>query len=125
MSNKDPSPNVRTKFDLQERTARFGEEVIRFVGTLTRSTVNQPLVGQIVRSGTSVGANYMEADGADSRKDFQYKIALCRKEAKETMHWARMLAVANPGAKADCRRLWQEAHELALIFSAILAKRKG
>ena len=70
----------------------------------------------MVRSGTSVGANYMEADGAESKKDFKYKIAICKKESKETMHWFRMIAEANSEKAERCRELYKEAHKLALIF---------
>jgi len=89
------------------------------VQTLGRNEVNSPLTNQLVRSSTSIGANYMEADGAESRRDFQHKIAICKKESKETMHWLRMMATANPQEKTACQKLWREAHELALIFSAI------
>jgi four helix bundle protein len=66
----------------------------------------------------------MEADCAESKKDFIHKIGICKKEVKETMHWLHMVAVANPDKKEDCRKLWQEAHELTLIFSAINRKKK-
>ena len=123
MSNQIQNPNVK-KYDLAERTAKFGENVIRFASGLISNPVNRPLISQVVRSGTSVGANYMEADAADSKKDFQYKISLCKKEAKETMHWMRMIATANSDSKERCRELYQEAHELCLIFSAIIRKKK-
>lgn len=107
-------------FDLAERTQKFGELVIKFIRSLQRSRVTEVLAEQLVRSATSIGANYMEADGAESRKDFQHKIGICKKEAKETMHWLRMIAVADTERAVDCRKLWQEAHELALIFSKII-----
>jgi four helix bundle protein len=109
------------RYDLEERTAVFGENVIALAKTLTKDVINNELVKQIVRSGTSVGANYMEADGAESKKDFRHKIALCRKEVKETKHWLRMIVKANPGQKDDCKVLWKEARELGLIFSSILS----
>ena len=85
----------------------------------------RPLISQIVRAGTSIGANYMEADAASTKKDFRHKISLCKKEAKETMHWLRMIAKADYEKSEKCRTLWKEAHELTLIFSAILnSKRK-
>ena len=112
-------------FDLTERTARFGETVIRFAKGLRRDPVNTPLISQVVRSGTSVGANYMEAGAAQSGKDFDHKIGICKKEARETLHWLRMLAAADESTKRDCRTMWQEAHELTMIFSAILKKRRG
>jgi four helix bundle protein len=106
-------------YDLEERTAIFGERIIELSRSLPEDRVNDVLVRQIVRSGTSVGANYMEADSAGSKKDFKYKIDLCRKEAKETKHWLRMIAKANPKETEAIRPLWQEAHELTLIFSSI------
>ncbi|RJQ24470.1 four helix bundle protein [Candidatus Parcubacteria bacterium] len=112
--------NKTTKYDLEERTARFGEEIIKFVKTLEENAVNRTLISQIVRSATSVGANYMEADCAESKKDFRHKIGICRKESKESMHWLRMIAVANSNKKENCRGYWKEAHELTLIFSSIL-----
>ena len=108
-----------TNYDLEERTGKFGEAVIDFVRTLLKDEVNRPLISQLVRSATSIGANYLEADGAESKKDFRHKIAICKKEAKETRHWLRMIAKANPNKKEECRKLWQEANELTLIFSKI------
>jgi len=108
-----------TTYDLEERTALFGERVIELAKSLPQDRVNDVLIKQIVRSGTSVGANYMEADSAGTKKDFKYKIDLCRKEANETKHWLRMIAKSNPDRKENIRILWQEAHELTLIFSSI------
>ena len=112
------------KYDLEERSARFGEEIIEFVKILSKNETNNVLIGQLVRSGTSLGANYMEADGAESKKDFYHKIAICKKEAKETKHWLRMIAKGNPDKIEECRRLWQEAQELTLIFSSIILSRR-
>ncbi len=123
MPNQTQNPNDK-KYDLEERTAKFGENIIKFSNKLQISPINRPLISQIVRSGTSIGANYMEADAAESKKDFKYKISLCKKEAKETMHWIRMIAKANPFEKDECRILWKEAHELCLIFSSIIRKTK-
>ena|SRR3990167_11074722 len=108
------------KYDLQERTAKFGEDAIEFALLLPETAVNRPLISQFVRSSTSTGANYMEADGAESKKDFEHKTGIARKEAKETTHWLRMIAKANPDKKEQYRVLWKEAHELALIFSKII-----
>lgn len=74
---------------------------------------------QLVRSGTSIGANYMEANGASSKKDFQNKIFICKKEAQETKHWLRMIANCLPDRNQELRLLWQEAQELTLIFQKI------
>jgi len=119
MTNEVQSSNSK-KYDLEERTAKFGENVINFSKNIDKNPINNPLVSQIIRSSTSIGANYMEADGAESKKDFYHKIAICKKESKETRHWLRMMAVANENKKEECRNLWQEAQELSLIFSSIL-----
>src|SRR5438552_6631447 len=73
----------RGKFDLEIRTAKFGASIIRFAKRLPMNAINTPLVTQLVRAGTSVGANYVEANNAESRKDFHHKIGICRKESRE------------------------------------------
>ncbi|MBU2028602.1 four helix bundle protein [Patescibacteria group bacterium] len=120
ISNSKPK-----NYDLLERTAKFGENTIEFVQTLPRNEINRPLVSQVVRSTTSVGANYMEADGAVSKKDFENKIGISRKESKESMHWFRMIAKANPKESEKCRKLWKEAQELVWIFSSIINNSKN
>lgn len=120
MTNQTQNPK---KYDLKERTAKFGESVILFCKKIAPTTVNRPILSQLIRSATSIGANYMEADGAESKKDFIHKISICKKESKETTHWLRMLAKTDEGLRSSCRMLWKEAHELVLIFSAI-SKRK-
>ena len=126
MTNESPNPNGesngRVSFDLEERTAVFGEAVVHFAKTVPRNPVTLPLIDQIVRSGTSVAANYCEADDAVSKKDFKNKIGTCRKESRETKLWLRMLATAEPELKIEARRLWQKAKELHLIFAAIWRK---
>jgi len=113
---------AKPTFDLEERTAKFGESIIRFAKTIPFSPVNNRLIDQLVGAGTSVGANYCEANDGVSRKDFKHKISICRKEAKETRFFLRMIATAEPNLKAEARVLWQEARELNLIFSAIWRK---
>jgi four helix bundle protein len=114
--------NDKKEYDLEERTALFGERIIAFAKTIPPNLVNRPLIVQIVRAGTSIGANYMEADAAESKKDFKHKIIICRKESKETKHWLRMIVKANPDKTEEGRILWKEAQELTLIFSSILSK---
>ena len=121
---KDKKKSDEKKYDLEERTAVFGERIIDFVKTLPDNIVNRELIRQLVKAGTSVGANYNEADGAQSKKDFRHKIAICRKESKESKFWLRMIARANPHRKEDCRDLWSEAQEFTLIFSSILSTKK-
>ncbi|MCU0783964.1 MAG: four helix bundle protein [Verrucomicrobia bacterium] len=112
----------KQEYDLEERTAKFGEAAIRFAKQFPQGAVNTPLISQFVRAATSMGANYSEADDAESKKDFLHKIGVSRKEARETKHWLRMLATAEPSRKAALRTLWQEAKELHLIFAAIVRK---
>ena len=107
------------EYDLEERTARFGEAIIEFAKTLPKNPITLPLITQLIRSGTSIGANYCEADDAESKKDFKHKIGICKKEARETKHWLRMIATALPEFKEKTRKLWQEAKELNLIFNSI------
>ena len=73
-----------------------------------------------MRSATSIGANYCEADNAESKPDFRHKIGICKKEARETMHWLRMIALAIPQLKDEAKVLWVEAKELNLIFNAVV-----
>ena len=116
-------PNVQNSrvYDLEERTAKFGENVIHFASGLSKNEVNKILVNQIVRSATSVGANYMEANQACSKKDFKNKIGICRKEANETKYWIRMISSANKDKIDECKPLWKESQELLLIFSKIFS----
>lgn len=99
----------------------FGERVIEFAKQLPRDCVTAPLIRQLVRAGTSIGANYGEANDAQSRKDFRHKIGISRKEASETKYWLRMVARAVPGSAEVARALWKEANELHLILAKSFA----
>src|SRR6266576_3773117 len=94
------------KYDLEERTALFAENVVVLCKKVTKNEVLTPLVSQLVRSGTSIGANYCEANGASSRKDFKNKIHICKKESKETKYWLRILAKAIGDLRDECRKCW-------------------
>lgn len=111
-------------YDLEERTARFGEEIIKFCKKIPRSPIVDPLIVQLVKCGTSVGANYSEADDAESKMDFKHKIGICKKESREAKHFIRMIAIAAIETKEEGRILWTEAKELNLIFNAIYRKIK-
>jgi four helix bundle protein len=106
-------------YDLEERTARFGEAIIDFVKQIPQDAVTSRLISQLVGAGTSVGANYVEADDAVSKKEFLKNIGTCRKEAREAKHFLRMIVRAVPELKPQVRTLWLEAKELNLIFSRI------
>jgi four helix bundle protein len=112
-------PEMKRVYDLEERTARFGEAVIDFAKTIPQDAVTNRLIGQLVGAATSVGANYVEADDAVSKKEFLKNIGTCRKEARETKHFLRMIVRAVPELKPEARKLWTEARELNLIFSKI------
>src|SRR6476469_1389480 len=116
MSNHEAQKRV---FDLEESTARFGEAAIRFCKSLPCNAVAETLIRQLIKSATSVGANYCEADDAVSGKEFRQKIGTCKKESRETKHWLRMLAVAAEEHTEEARTLWREAQELMLIFASI------
>lgn len=109
-------------YDLEERTAQFGENIIKFSRKIRVDRVTERLVSQLVGAGTSVGANYSEADDAESPKDFKHKIGICKKESREVKHFLRMIAVASPNLITEARILWQEAKELNLIFNSIYRK---
>lgn len=116
--------NSETKYDLEERTARFAENIIDLCKRVPKNIITIPIIDQLIRSGTSIGANYTEANGASSSKDFKNKIFICKKEAKETKYWLRLLTKAQEELKEDCAKLWQEAQEFTLIFSKIAINTK-
>jgi len=107
------------EYDLEEKLETFGEKIIDLAKKTPKNIVTIPILDQLIRSGTSIGANYMEANGASSRQDFRNKIYICKKESKETMHWLRMLARACDLVKDDCRELWNQVQGYAKMFSKI------
>jgi four helix bundle protein len=114
------------KFDLEERTSKFAEDVIKLSRMLKNlDIVGKNIISQLSRSGMSVGSNYCEADCAESKKDFMHKLAIARKEANESKYWLRLLAVAYPESKEECRTLWKESNELSLIFRKIILNTKA
>lgn len=106
-------------FDLEERTAIFSEGVIVLCKSLKQDSISKPIIDQLIRSTTSIGANYMEANGASSRKDFRNKIHICKKETQETKYWLRILKQCFPENEERIMILWKEAQELTLIFQKI------
>jgi len=108
------------EYNLEERTAVFGEKIITLVRKLPNDSVNKRLIEQVVGSAGSIGANYCEANESESKKDFTHKMGISKKEIKETKHWLRLIAQANPDFITECRENWKEAQELLLIFSKII-----
>lgn len=94
------------KYDLEERTAKFAEEIVKFAKKIPINLVTQRIIPQLVGAGTSIGSNYCEADDAESSKDFKHKIGIVKKEARETKYWLRINATAVPELKEEARVLW-------------------
>jgi len=109
-------------FDLEERTAQFGEAIVRFSKKIPHDPTNNRLIDQLVGCGTSIGANYCEANEGVSKKDFRNVVGRCVKEAKETKYFLRMVAASEPGLARQARDLYREAKELHLIFASIFRK---
>ena len=127
MSNDQSNSNAensKQKFDLEERTAKFAERIVDFCKKLPRNAITDPIIRQLIRSGTSIGANYYEANEASSRKDFVNKMSISKKEANETKYWLRIIAHSLPETKEQGRVLWKEAQEFTLIFATIIRKSK-
>lgn len=107
------------KYDLEKRTLDFSRNIIRLCQILPKTDINRPLVGQVLRSGTSVGANYREANGASSKKDFKNKIHICKKESQETHYWLELLSENNESFGDILNTLSNESNQLILIFGKI------
>ena len=91
---------------------------------LPKNTVNFKLIDQLVRSGTAMGANYREANETETKKDFKFRIRICRKEGKETVHWLKLIIEANPDFEKRVHPLLEETMELVKIFASVLEKTK-
>ena len=109
------------KYDLEERTLAFSQLLISTVRSISSNHISQPIIQQLIRSGTSIGANYCEANNASSKKDFRNKIYISKKEAQETKYWLHLLGDCHLNQKEKLRVLWKEAHELTLIFQKIIS----
>ena len=113
-------PQFSNHYNLEERTAVFSEGLIRFCKGIKETNISKPIINQLIRSGTSMGANYCEANNASSKKDFQNKIFICKKEAQETKYWLRVLSTCCPEKTEELKRLWKETQELTMIFQKIV-----
>lgn len=114
--------NLEFSQKLEARTERFTDDTLALCGTISKNIVNSELVKQLVRAAGSVGANYIEANESLSKKDFFYRIRICRKEAKESRYWLKRLALLNPDKENRLSSLVGEASEFILIFSKIITK---
>ena len=112
-------------YDLEKRTKAFSGQMFKVILQITRNDINKNVILQLIRSVTSIGANYCEANNASSKRDFINKIFICRKEAQESKYWIELLAKINPEIIMDLRALWKETHELSLIFNKISSSTKN
>jgi four helix bundle protein len=111
-------------YDLEDRTLEFGKRIIHLSKALPKNTVNYTLVDQLTRSGTSLGANYREANETETKKDFLFRMRICRKEGKETIYWLNLIIEANQEFADRIKPLLRETTELVKIFAAIIEKSK-
>jgi len=114
-----------TQYDLEERTLAFAKRAIKFCRALPKSIIDAEIGKQLMRSCSSVGANYIEANEALGKKDFLMRIRICRKEAKESGYWLKLLEPASPDLRSEQQWLLQESTELMRIFGSIVAKAEG
>lgn len=112
------------EFDLEKRTTEFAKQVIGVCKILPRNPMNDRLVGQVVGSSGSVGANYREANDPLGKKDFMQRMKIARREAKESLHWLELLLTANSDKEFKVNPLIKEADELKRILSSIIEKTK-
>jgi len=119
--NKNQKTNKdKSNYDLEDRTTEFAKRVIRLCKVLPNNSINYRLTGQAVGSAGSVGANYREANDALGKKDFIHRLRISRKEAKEIIHWLKLIEEANPELKPRMQDLKQEGKELKNILSSII-----
>ena len=111
---------MERRYDLKDRTKKFGLAIIYFCKLIPQDLISKPVISQLIRSGTSVGANYFEADNAESRKDYRHKVAIARKEAQETIYWLELVTEMFPSIKLKSEAVLKESIEINLILSSIL-----
>ena len=109
-------------YDLEERTLKFAKNVILFTNLLPKTIANSEMVKQVIRSSGSVGANYIEANESLGKKDFAIRIRICRKEAKDTIYWLKLVEINNDSLENTRDLLVKECTELMKIFGSILIK---
>ena len=110
------------QYDLEDRTLKFAKQIIEFVNNLSKTLTNTEVGKQLVRAAGSVGANYIEANESLSKKDFLLRIKICRKEAKESRYWLKLVSYNSKESEEKQINLIQEASELTKIFGAIIEK---
>lgn len=109
------------QYELEERLICFSEAVIELCQKLPKNQLNNPIINQLIRTATSIGANYCEANGASSKKDFKNKIHICKKESQETNYWLRLLLKTNKEFGKEINMLRDEVSQFVLIFGKIVS----
>ena len=123
ISNINEEKHQTNQYDLEDRTFDFAKQVRAISKQIPKTVSNIEDTKQVVRASGSVGANYIEANESLSKKDFLMRIKICRKEAKESCYWLRLIEVGDDSTLEKRRReLVQEANELTSIFGAIFRK---
>lgn len=111
---------MNKKYDLEERTLNFATNVLDLCKTLSKDTITEIMIKQLVRSSTSIGANYSEANGSTSKKDFRHRIYICKRESVETNYWLKLLLHISIKDRGKIKPLILESRELVLIFGKIV-----
>ncbi|SHJ01959.1 four helix bundle protein [Tangfeifania diversioriginum] len=124
MNQEDIVEEGKPVYDLEERTFQFAKRIRKWIEKLTHSVANLEDSKQLVRASGSVGANYIEANESLSKKDFIFRLRICRKEAKESAYWTRLIMESNEVItdEKEGKALYQESVELKKIFSSIISK---
>jgi four helix bundle protein len=113
------------KYDLAERTLVFAKDIIDLCGSVAHDVATKSIIIQLIRSATSIGANYAEANAASSKKDFRNKIFICKKEARETSYWLNLVVYIFPEHRQKIDELQKECYELTAIFQKITSSLKN
>lgn len=113
MSNVSNEP-----IDLRDRTLVFSREVIRYIKKLNKDPLLLPITNQLIRSTTSIGANFVEAKNGSSKKDFRNKVFISKNEASETLYWLKLIEEFSD--TEELKSLQKECHEIVLILQKII-----
>lgn len=111
--------------EFENRLDKLAINIIKSIKKIKINCINKRIIDQIIGSSGSIGANYCEANESESKKDFIHKIGIAKKETRETKHWLRLLAVANPEISDELKAYYSETHEILLIFSKIISTSKS
>ncbi len=112
-------------YNLEKRTLAFGQNIVALCKGFKSEPLTRPMLIQIIRSGTSIGANYVESTGASSKKDFAHKIFICKKEAQETKYWLAIIGSTFEEQNIQVKNLQKECQELVLIFNKIASSSRA